>query len=92
MYNFIFAWGFFVILSDGPEKTCQSILTIPEHTPRFSCTEGSPQPSEIWYKDDEEVKIPETLTRKDAGQYIIRSFNSLSSINFTVNVIILCKS
>ncbi|XP_024127275.1 hemicentin-2 isoform X1 [Oryzias melastigma] len=80
---------FWISVFYGPEKTCQSTLTIPEHTPRFSCSEGSPQPSEIWYKDDEEVKIPETLTRRDAGQYIIRSFNSLSSINFTVNVIIL---
>ncbi|RVE69668.1 hypothetical protein OJAV_G00080310 [Oryzias javanicus] len=73
----------------GPEKTCQSTLTIPEHTPRISCTGGSPQPLEIWYKDDVEVKLPKNLTRRDAGQYFIRSFNNVSSINFTVNVIVL---
>uniref|UniRef100_A0A8C7XGU8 Ig-like domain-containing protein n=1 Tax=Oryzias sinensis TaxID=183150 RepID=A0A8C7XGU8_9TELE len=73
----------------GPEKTCLSTLTVAENTPRLACTEGFPQPSEIWYKDEEEVELPEYLTRRDAGQYVIRSFNRVSSINFTVNVIVL---
>uniref|UniRef100_A0A3P9K4V3 Ig-like domain-containing protein n=1 Tax=Oryzias latipes TaxID=8090 RepID=A0A3P9K4V3_ORYLA len=73
----------------GPEKTCLSTLTVAENTPRLPCTEGFPEPSEIWYKDEEEVELPVYLTRRDAGQYVVRSFNRVSSINFTVNVIVL---
>ncbi|XP_010775772.1 hemicentin-1-like isoform X2 [Notothenia coriiceps] len=39
---------------------------------------------EVWYED--EVALPESLTRSDTGQYVITASNNLSSINVTVEI------
>uniref|UniRef100_A0A672IYR6 Ig-like domain-containing protein n=1 Tax=Salarias fasciatus TaxID=181472 RepID=A0A672IYR6_SALFA len=80
--------------SDGPELECPSTYTVLEHDDRnLACTvEGYPTPEIIWYKDGEEVELPETFTRRDAGQYVITASNSLTSVNSTVDIVVLCKS
>ncbi|KAM6905565.1 hemicentin-1-like [Xenentodon cancila] len=71
----------------GPEQICPSTYTVPEYSPHnLTCTQGFPEPEEIWYKDDEEVKLPEILTRRDAGQYRVTARNSNAQINFTVDI------
>ncbi|KAK2833282.1 hypothetical protein Q5P01_017171 [Channa striata] len=75
----------------GPELRCKSTYTVLEHAPHdITCAaEGYPKPKTTWLKHNEEVEIPQNLTRRDAGQYVIRSSNRLSSVNFTVEIIVL---
>ncbi|KAM3598873.1 uncharacterized protein V6R79_023733 [Siganus canaliculatus] len=72
----------------GPELMCPSNYNFLENTPHnFTCTvEGYPQPETIWYKDGEEVVLPDTLTRNDAGQYVITASNRLSNVSVTVEI------
>ncbi|PWA17618.1 hypothetical protein CCH79_00008177 [Gambusia affinis] len=61
---------------DGPEWTCPRTFIFLEFTRyNFKCSEGFPEPTEIWYKDEEEVQPPEILTRSDAGQPAITYSN-----------------
>lgn len=80
----------FIVLY-GPELSCPGTYTVLEHAVRtLTCTvEGYPEPETIWYKDGEEVELPERLTRRDAGQYTITASNSLTSVNSTVDVLVL---
>ncbi|CAN9505574.1 unnamed protein product [Ophioblennius macclurei] len=75
----------------GPELTCPSTYTALEYAVRnLTCTvKGYPKPETIWYKDGEEVELPESLTRRDAGQYTVTASNSLMSVNVTVDVTVL---
>lgn len=75
----------------GPELTCPSTYTAQEYVPHsLNCSvRGHPQPETIWYKDDEPVELTGNLTRHDAGQYLITASNSVSSVNVTVDIIVL---
>ncbi len=80
-------------VSDGPELQCPSTYTAQEYAPNnLTCfVAGYPKPKTIWMKDDEEVEFPKNLTRSDSGQYVIIAQNSLSSVNFTVEITVMCK-
>ncbi|XP_017284891.1 hemicentin-1-like isoform X2 [Kryptolebias marmoratus] len=74
----------------GPEWTCPHTYTILENSiHNVTCSLGFPEPEEIWFKDEEEVVLPQVLTRRNAGQYLVRVSNTLSSYNFTVDIIVL---
>ncbi|XP_075310802.1 MAM domain-containing glycosylphosphatidylinositol anchor protein 1-like isoform X2 [Odontesthes bonariensis] len=74
----------------GPEKICEDTYTLSEYTAHnFKCTQGFPPPQEIWYRDDEEVDLPENITRRDKGLYWVNASNTHSSVNFTVEIIVL---
>uniref|UniRef100_A0A3B4G558 Intercellular adhesion molecule 3 n=1 Tax=Pundamilia nyererei TaxID=303518 RepID=A0A3B4G558_9CICH len=74
----------------GPELNCPSIYMAEEHTPHnLTCTvEGFPEPVTVWYRDDEVVELPKTLTRLDAGHYLITASNNQSNVNATVEIIV----
>ncbi|MEQ2275442.1 hypothetical protein XENORESO_003412 [Xenotaenia resolanae] len=73
----------------GPEWMCPDTYTAPEHTSHnLTCSQGFPEPQEIWYKDEEEVKLPDILTRRDAGQYWVTVSNNLTTVNFTVDIVV----
>ncbi|KAM4716948.1 vascular cell adhesion protein 1-like [Anableps anableps] len=73
----------------GPEWICPNIYTIPENTPHnLTCSQGFPEPVEIWYKDEKEVKLPDILTRRDAGQYWVIVSNNLTTFNNTVDIVV----
>ncbi|XP_051243699.1 hemicentin-1 [Dicentrarchus labrax] len=75
----------------GPELMCPSSFHALEYAPHnLTCTvEGYPQPDIIWYKDSEEVELPENITRSDAGQYLITASNNLTSVSLTVEINVL---
>nr|XP_046271831.1 uncharacterized protein LOC124073572 [Scatophagus argus] len=79
-----------VVVLYKPEVRCPSTYTALEYAPHnLTCiVSGYPEPETIWYKDDEEVELPKILTRRDMGQYLIISSNSLSSVNHTVEIIV----
>lgn len=81
------------VLSDGPELECPlNYIAVEDTLNSLTCTvKGYPKPKIIWYKDDEEVELPENLTRSDAGQYSVTASNSVSFVNVTVDIIVLCK-
>lgn len=78
---------------DDPELFCPSVYTVVEHTPHnLTCTvEGYPKPNIIWYKDGEEVELPENLTRRDAGQYLIVAESVMATVNATVDITVVCE-
>ncbi|KAM8824676.1 vascular cell adhesion protein 1-like isoform 3-T3 [Synchiropus picturatus] len=74
-----------------PVLTCPHNVSIPENAPyNLTCTaEGNPQPQIIWFKDGEEVDLPENLTRGDAGQYLVLASNAFNrTAAATVNIIV----
>ncbi|TKS92109.1 Hemicentin-2 [Collichthys lucidus] len=75
----------------GPELECPHNYTAVEDTLNgLTCTvKGYPKPKIIWYKDDEEVELPENLTRSDAGQYSVTALNTVSVVNVTVDILVL---
>ncbi|XP_040917727.1 hemicentin-1-like [Toxotes jaculatrix] len=79
-----------VRVSYKPELWCPSSYTALEYAPHnLTCTfDGFPQPQIVWYKDGEEVELPENFTRSDSGQYLITASNRLSSTNLTVEIIV----
>lgn len=81
------------LLPDKPELKCPSNYTALEDAPHnLSCTvEGFPKPEVMWFKDEDDVALPESLTRSDTGQYVITASNNLSSINVTVEIYVVCK-
>lgn len=77
------------------ELTCPSNYTAVEYAPHnLSCSvEGQSSESLItWYKDGEEVELPEILTRYDAGQYVVVATSSSSMVNATVDLNVVCES
>ncbi|KAK9534774.1 hypothetical protein VZT92_007197 [Zoarces viviparus] len=72
----------------GPEVKCPDTHTAVEDAPHnLSCVaKGFPQPEVTWYKDGEEVELPEKLTRRDTGQYWINVSSTLSSVNHTLDI------
>lgn len=81
------------LFPDAPELFCPSVYTVLEHAPHnLTCTvKGYPKPDIIWYKDGEEVELPENLTRHDAGQYLIVADNTMATVNATVNITVVCE-
>lgn len=81
------------LLPDEPELSCPSVYTVLEHMPHnLTCTvAGYPKPNIIWYKDGEEVVLPENLTRHDAGQYVIVAESMLATVNATVDITVFCE-
>ncbi|XP_042360313.1 hemicentin-2-like [Plectropomus leopardus] len=77
-----------VLVLYGPELRCQNDYTVLEDTPySLNCTvEGYPKPEIMWTKDGEEVELPEKLTRRDSGQYLITASSGSSSVSQTVNI------
>ncbi|KAE8283339.1 Hemicentin-1 [Larimichthys crocea] len=75
----------------GPELECPlNYIAVEDTLNSLTCTvKGYPKPKIIWYKDDEEVELPENLTRSDAGQYSVTASNSVSFVNVTVDIIVL---
>lgn len=82
-----------IFFTDGPELTCPSNYTAQENAPyNLTCTvKGYPEPQMIWYKDGDEVKLPDSFSRNDAGQYLITASNSFSDVNQTVELVIKCE-
>lgn len=82
-----------LLLPDDPELSCPSAYTVLEHAPHnLTCTvEGYPKPDIIWYKDGEEVELPENLTRRDAGQYLIVAETFTAFANATVDIKVICE-
>lgn len=79
----------FIVLY-GPELSCLSTYTVVERAVlNLNCAGGYPTPKTIWYKDGEEVELPDSFTRRDAGQYMITASNSLTSVNSTVDIVVL---
>ncbi|XP_028267964.1 hemicentin-2 [Parambassis ranga] len=80
-----------VLVLYEPVLACPSTYTALEDTTHnLTCVvKGYPQPVVIWFKDGEEVELPERLTRSDTGQYLITASNNLSSINVTVDITVL---
>ncbi|XP_024920279.1 hemicentin-2-like, partial [Cynoglossus semilaevis] len=74
----------------GPELDCPSTYTAPEFSVNnMSCTvAGFPTPVVTWYKEYDDVELPEILTRRDSGQYTIHAVNNVSSVNVTVELIV----
>ncbi|XP_029292846.1 hemicentin-2-like [Cottoperca gobio] len=72
----------------GPELMCPSNYTAVEGAPNnLTCTvEGFPKPVTTWFKDGDEVELPENLTRSDTGQYLITASSPLSSVDLTVDI------
>ncbi|XP_031168179.1 hemicentin-2-like isoform X2 [Sander lucioperca] len=77
-----------VLVLYGPELMCPNNYTALEGAPyNLTCiVEGYPKPEIIWSKDGEEVELPENLTRRDSGQYLITASSNLSSVNLTVEI------
>ncbi|XP_059204482.1 hemicentin-1-like [Centropristis striata] len=78
-----------VLVLYGPELICPVITyTVQEDAPHnLTCTvKGYPKPETTWSKDGEEVELPEKLTRRDTGQYLITASSNLSSVNVTVEI------
>ncbi|XP_070779073.1 roundabout homolog 1-like [Enoplosus armatus] len=75
----------------GPKLMCPSTYTALEYSPHnLTCiVEGYPKPETSWYKDGEEVELPENLTRSDMGQYLITASNSLTTVNHTVEITVI---
>lgn len=84
---------FFFFFADGPELDCPSTYTAPEFSVNnMSCTvAGFPTPVVTWYKEYDDVELPEILTRRDSGQYTIHAVNNVSSVNVTVELIVNCR-
>ncbi|XP_023135380.2 hemicentin-1 [Amphiprion ocellaris] len=80
-----------VLVLYGPELTCPLTYTAVEYSPHnLTCTDkGFPKPETLWFKDGEEVVLPQKLTRSDAGQYFVTTSNLLSSVNVTVDITVL---
>ncbi|XP_054892048.1 hemicentin-2-like [Poeciliopsis prolifica] len=73
----------------GPEWMCSHTYTILEYTRHnLTCSQGFPEPTEIWYKDEEEIQLPDILTRSDAGQYFVRVSNNLTTNNSIVDIVV----
>ncbi|XP_077352432.1 vascular cell adhesion protein 1-like isoform X2 [Festucalex cinctus] len=71
------------------ELTCPNNYTAVEYAPHnLSCSVkgGSSEPLITWYKDGEEVDLPETLTRYDTGQYVVVATLFSSMVNATVDL------
>lgn len=81
------------LFPDAPELFCPGVYTVLEHAPHnLTCTVmGYPKPDIVWYKDGEEVELPENLTRHDAGQYLIVADNIMATVNATVNITVVCE-
>ncbi|XP_060945577.1 hemicentin-1-like [Limanda limanda] len=80
-----------VLVMYGPELMCADSYTVMEGSPlNLPCAvEGYPEPEITWYKDDERVEPTEDLTRRDAGLYVITASNNQSSVNVTVEIIVM---
>lgn len=79
-----------VVVLYGPELTCPLNYTTTEYAP-FSLTckvEGYPKPEITWYKDNDQVELPEYLTRSDSGQYVIAASNQVDITNVTVDIVV----
>ncbi|XP_061556931.1 basement membrane-specific heparan sulfate proteoglycan core protein-like [Phycodurus eques] len=71
------------------ELTCPSKYTAVEyavHNLSCSVEGGSPETPITWYKDGDEVELSETLTRYDAGQYVVVANSFSSTVNATVDL------
>ncbi|XP_037544498.1 hemicentin-2 [Nematolebias whitei] len=75
----------------GPEWICPQTFTILENSNNnLACSLGFPKPEEIWFKDNEQVELPQVLTRRNAGHYqvIVSSALSVSkTIPLDINVL-----
>lgn len=60
---------------------------------KLNCiVEGHPKPILTLYKDDEEVQLPEKLTRKDGGFYKIHASINQQTVESHINISVICKS
>lgn len=81
------------LFPDAPELFCPSVYTALEHAPHnLTCTvKGYPEPNVIWYKDGEEVELPENLMRHDAGLYLIDATNAVATVSAILNITVVCE-
>ncbi|XP_061703190.1 uncharacterized protein LOC133515010 isoform X2 [Syngnathoides biaculeatus] len=71
------------------DLTCPRNYTAVEnafHNLSCSLEGGPPQTVITWYKDGDEVELPPTLTRYDAGQYLVVASSFSSTVNATVEI------
>ncbi|XP_061605913.1 uncharacterized protein icam3 [Phyllopteryx taeniolatus] len=85
----VFSPEFHLTVEYDIELTCPSNYTAVEyavHNLSCSVEGGSPETLITWYKDGDEVELSETLTRYDAGQYVIVAISFSSTVNATVDL------
>ncbi|XP_077591222.1 hemicentin-2 [Stigmatopora nigra] len=71
------------------EMTCPSTYTAIENEPHnLSCSVKNALSETLitWYKDGYEVELPETLTRRDAGHYVVVATSFSNMVNATVDL------
>ncbi|XP_057717561.1 hemicentin-2-like isoform X2 [Corythoichthys intestinalis] len=85
----VFSPEFSLLVEYDIELTCPSTYTAIEYVPHnLSCSvkNGSPEALITWFKDGDEVELPETLSRYDAGQYVVVATLFSSTVNTTVEL------
>lgn len=85
---------YFALIADGPKLTCNDSQTVRENDPfKLNCiVEGHPKPNLTLYKEDEEVQLPDKLTRKDGGFYKIHASINQQTVESHINISVICKS
>ncbi|XP_029914521.1 hemicentin-1-like isoform X2 [Myripristis murdjan] len=78
---------FHVSVLYGPEITCSDTYSAMENGfLNLACANGYPHPTITWYRDDDEVHLPEVLTKDDEGSYTIVASNQLGNVSHTLYI------
>ncbi|XP_046894898.1 hemicentin-1-like isoform X2 [Hypomesus transpacificus] len=72
----------------GPEIQCpESYVAAENAPPKLYCEAvGHPPPEITWFRDGEEVTRPESFSRRETGQYVIRATINSASVHHTLAI------